>query len=264
MDVAKLLNAAADGDLEIVRKIIERGQAQVDAQGALNRTALHQAAMNGKLEVVLYLLERRANKNVIGNSGDTPLHLAVLNGHRNVVEALLDEGADFTLANSAGKRPVDIARKRDMRELLDNAAAGKLPKNAEAERKAEDEKKQRRDFMPDQSVIDMLAGVGYSKGQVLAAMHHLFEAKQEYNNLAVAMKYLTDEAKKASDQAGAPAAKPPAAAEDDNCKICFERAVDCVLLNCGHICVCMLCSAGLRHCPMCRQPFDRAVKVFKS
>lgn len=265
MEVAKLHNAAAEGDLENVRKLIERGQG-VNAQGALNRTALHQAAMSGKLEVVLYLLERGANKNAIGNSGETPLHLAVLNGHRNVVEALLDEGADFTIANSTGKRPVDLARKRDMRELLEGAAAGKLPKNAEAERKAEEDKRQRRDFTPDQAVIDMLAGVGYAKGPVLAAMHHLFEAKQEYNNLAVVMKFLTEEAAKAraGAEAGGAAQKPPAAAEDDSCKVCFERAVDCVLLNCGHLCVCMQCAGGLRQCPMCRQPFERAVKIFKS
>lgn len=263
MDVAKLHNAAAEGDLENVRKSIERGQG-VNVQGALNRTALHQAAMNGKLEVVLYLLERGANKNAIGNSGETPMHLAVVNGHRNVVEVLLDEGADFTIANSTGKRPVDLARKREMRELLESAAAGKLPKNAEAERKVEEDKRQRRDFTPDQSVIDMLAGVGYGKGPVLAAMHHLFENKADYNNLAVVMKYLTDEAKAAAAAGAAAGAQPPAAAEDSSCKICFDRAVDCVLLNCGHLCVCLECTAALRHCPMCRQPFERAVKIFKS
>ena len=262
MDVAKLHNAAAEGDLEVVRKLIERNGQQVNAQGALNRTPLHQAAMNGKLEVVMYLVEKGADKNMRANSGETALHLAVMNGHHGVVEYLLDEGADFTITNSMGRKPVDIARKAKMRELLENAAAGKLPKNVDADHRKEDEKKQKRDFVPEQSVIDMLAGVGYQKGVVLAAMHHLFEGKLEYNNLAVVMKYLTDEANKAKDASAA--AKPAAAEADDSCKICFEREVDCVLLNCGHACICLQCTAGLKQCPMCRQPFERAVKFFKS
>lgn len=269
MDVVKLLNASADGDIEIVRKLVQRDGLNVNGQGALNRTALHQAAMNGKLEVVMYLLERGANKNAVGNSGETALHLAVLNGHRAVVEYLLDEGADFTIANSMGKRPVDLARKREMREMLENAMSGKLPKSAEEEKKkVEDEKKQRREFTPEQSTIDMLAGVGYSKGVVLEAMHLLYERKLEYNNLAVVMKHLTDEAKAKEQQqqgaAAAGAAKPPAAAEDDSCKICFEHQIDCVLLNCAHMCVCFACSGGIKQCPVCRQPIEKTMKIFKS
>ncbi len=54
--------------------------------------------------------------------------------------------------------------------------------------------------------------------------------------------------------------------DDDGklCKICFVSAIDCVLLNCGHLCCCLECSKALRACPMCRSPIERVVKTFVS
>ncbi len=54
--------------------------------------------------------------------------------------------------------------------------------------------------------------------------------------------------------------------EDDGklCKICFASAIDCVLLNCGHLCCCLECPKALQACPMCRSPIERVVKTFVS
>ncbi|KAE8379710.1 ankyrin [Aspergillus bertholletiae] len=51
-------------------------------------TALHEAALEGNKDVVAYLLERGANRNLQNVSGETPLTLAQTNGHRDVVELL--------------------------------------------------------------------------------------------------------------------------------------------------------------------------------
>jgi len=52
--------------------------------------------------------------------------------------------------------------------------------------------------------------------------------------------------------------------DTDTCKICFEKTIDSVILECGHSAICMECSKGLRTCPICRQPILRIVKVFKA
>ncbi|KAL3857861.1 hypothetical protein ACJMK2_012491 [Sinanodonta woodiana] len=55
-----------------------------------------------------------------------------------------------------------------------------------------------------------------------------------------------------------------AANEDDICKICMDAAIDCVLLECGHMVTCTSCGKRLAECPMCRQYVSRAVHIFKS
>lgn len=59
---------------------------------------------------------------------------------------------------------------------------------------------------------------------------------------------------------------PPASqnTEDDLCKICMDAAIDCVLLECGHMVSCTKCGKQLSECPICRQFVVRAVHTFRS
>jgi hypothetical protein len=41
------------------------------------------------------------------------------------------------------------------------------------------------------------------------------------------------------------------------CKICMERKVDVILLECGHLVACSNCAEGLDDCPLCRKPILR-------
>jgi len=50
--------------------------------------------------------------------------------------------------------------------------------------------------------------------------------------------------------------------ENEQCIICFDRRIDCVLLECGHLAVCMSCSKNLRECPICRRMVSRVVQTF--
>ena len=64
--------------------------------------------------------------------------------------------------------------------------------------------------------------------------------------------------------AGSPTGSPsPAPAGDDSCRVCFERAIDCVLLRCGHYALCRQCSDRMETCPFCRQPIEDVVLVYK-
>lgn len=51
--------------------------------------------------------------------------------------------------------------------------------------------------------------------------------------------------------------------EEAKCNICFENDVDCVFLECGHLCSCSTCGERLEECPMCRAPITRIVHVFR-
>lgn len=55
-----------------------------------------------------------------------------------------------------------------------------------------------------------------------------------------------------------------ALAEEDMCKICMEEGVDCVILDCGHMCTCTSCGKQLSECPICRQYVVRVVHVFRA
>jgi len=56
--------------------------------------------------------------------------------------------------------------------------------------------------------------------------------------------------------------------DSDTCKICFDNVVNCVILPCGHLAICMDCSNGLRRhsrqCPVCRGPILQAKQVYRS
>ena len=46
------------------------------------------------------------------------------------------------------------------------------------------------------------------------------------------------------------------------CKICLERPMDCVFLECGHMATCSQCAARCEECPICRAPISKRVHVF--
>lgn len=51
---------------------------------------------------------------------------------------------------------------------------------------------------------------------------------------------------------------------EDQCKICMDAGIDCVLLECGHMVTCTKCSKQITDCPICRQHISRIVHVFKA
>jgi hypothetical protein len=59
-------------------------------------------------------------------------------------------------------------------------------------------------------------------------------------------------------------AEPPQPVTDDNhCRVCYSQAINCVLVKCGHMCVCHDCSRQLETCPFCRLPIEQVVRIFR-
>jgi ankyrin repeat protein len=93
----KLIKAAADGDLELLKACIKCGadvNANVDI-GRGNMAALHCASSRGKLEIVKELISSGANVDLEDNEGDhwRPIHYATLHLKWDVKDLLLKNGA---------------------------------------------------------------------------------------------------------------------------------------------------------------------------
>ena len=102
--------AAFFGHPDAVSLLIDRG-AEVDAfgRGWMTGTALHSGASRLQSEVVRVLLEAGANPDVRQSGGWTPLHAAAMNGDLVSVELLLAAGADAAATNDEGRTVADLA-----------------------------------------------------------------------------------------------------------------------------------------------------------
>ena len=52
-------------------------------------------------------------------------------------------------------------------------------------------------------------------------------------------------------------------ADRDLCKLCCSVEIDCVIIPCGHYCLCLTCGLGLTACPFCRRGIDRLQPMFR-
>lgn len=106
-DESPLMIASLKGQLEVARKLIERG-ADVNKPGW---APLHYAATNGHLPVMELLLEQNAYIDAASPNGSTPLMMAAHYGTPAAVKLLLEAGADPTIRNQLGLTAIDFANR---------------------------------------------------------------------------------------------------------------------------------------------------------
>ncbi len=98
---------------ETVQRLIEAG-AQVNQAGW---TALHYAAVVGRLDIIEMLIARFAYIDAETPNKTTPLMLAARRGEMNVVKYLIAEGADISLKNMLGWTAYDFAVESERRDI---------------------------------------------------------------------------------------------------------------------------------------------------
>ncbi|RPA97773.1 ankyrin, partial [Choiromyces venosus 120613-1] len=117
--------AVQRGDPELVRCLLRRGDIHVDARCPSAETALCWAAREGNLVIMRLLVEEGdADINLSGeNGGDfllrTPLHFAAIRGHLSVVKFLVKcEGVDINARDALGDSPLDYARRGKDKKMV--------------------------------------------------------------------------------------------------------------------------------------------------
>ena len=111
-----MLHAAARGDAaEMVRLLVVRGNADVNARNDAGETPLHIAAAHDAAEVIRNLLiHPDADVNARNDAGETPLHIAATRNAAEVVRNLLiHPDANVNARTPDGRTPMHYAAERD-------------------------------------------------------------------------------------------------------------------------------------------------------
>ncbi|KAK4440819.1 E3 UFM1-protein ligase 1 [Sesamum alatum] len=113
--------AAKQGDLEVVKVLMEAYPELSMTVDMVNTTVLHTAAAQGRIEVVSYFLDAESSLAAIARSnGKTALHSAARNGHVEVVKALLSKERGMTArTDKKGQTALHMAVKGQNLEVVE-------------------------------------------------------------------------------------------------------------------------------------------------
>lgn len=118
-DETPLSWAAKKGHLEVVKYLVEKG-ANVNNSDRYKETPLMDAARYGHDEMVRFLLLNNAKTNDVTVDGVSALMFASLNGHENVVKTLLEFRADINKIHfKTSKTAIGYARDRNFKSIVD-------------------------------------------------------------------------------------------------------------------------------------------------
>lgn len=138
----KLIEAAKNGNVQLVTNLLLRPNINVNIQGKREFTPLIWASRKGHLEVVKLLLATHKVDidGLMGAWGETPLNMAAYSSSPDIVKLLLDHGAQINLANCFNKTALHYAirayiesEKKELatvKILLENGASSEI-KNKE-------------------------------------------------------------------------------------------------------------------------------------
>ena len=112
------LHAAMGGKVENILRLIELGANTLrEVYGGIS--AIHLAAENGHTEAVSFLLEHGANVNAVDRELRTPLMLSAQNGHLETVDLLLKNGANVNQIDDDRRwLPLHYAAEEDHAEVV--------------------------------------------------------------------------------------------------------------------------------------------------
>lgn len=119
MRTDKVIQAASEGNLEALRRLIGADPTIVNASTASGQTPLHAALEAGHVDTALLLIEAGAEVSVADTGGHTPFHIAAEKGFVPVVKALLERGADAHAVDAEDRTPLSRAVTRGHTEVID-------------------------------------------------------------------------------------------------------------------------------------------------
>ncbi len=115
-NVTPLAYAAGFGQMEVLRFLVARG-ADVNARDPRGLSALHLTVYTGQLQTLRFLLDRGADVRAKGPSGMAPLHWAN-RGSAEVVRLLIERKAEINARNDYGNTSLILAAREGNREVV--------------------------------------------------------------------------------------------------------------------------------------------------
>jgi len=125
-DHRELFSAAFNGDVDLVKALLDKGARPAAATNNKGATSLHAAAQNGHEDVLRILLDRGGDPNTVAPNNWSVLHSACLSCQPAIIRLLLDRGAVVSAAATTGETPLHIAAHKGddttVQQLLDRGA----------------------------------------------------------------------------------------------------------------------------------------------
>ena len=117
-ELNKALNEAAmNGHVEVCLFLIEQGANVNAVPSDGGRTPLHQAARYGYVDVCRLLIQADANVNSVDHNAWTPLHHAALNGHVEACQLLIQADTNVNSVDRNGWTPLHFGVFNDRVEV---------------------------------------------------------------------------------------------------------------------------------------------------
>ncbi|XP_024631328.1 protein S-acyltransferase 24 [Medicago truncatula] len=101
--------AAAYGDLEKLRRLVEQEGCLVTEPDGLGYYVIQWAALNNHTAVAQYIIDHGGDINATDRNGQTALHWSAVRGCIEVAELLLKEGAELNSADKYGYQTTHVA-----------------------------------------------------------------------------------------------------------------------------------------------------------
>lgn len=101
-----LIESVFRGEVEAVRAAVKQTPAEIEARDEDRRTPLMHATIDKNADIVLLLLEARADPNAQDSQGNSPLHFAAQGYDTEMASLLLANGAKVNLLNGHGNSPL--------------------------------------------------------------------------------------------------------------------------------------------------------------
>ena len=120
-NVSPLLRAAGQGDLDIVKLLIQNG-ADVNSKGIAGRTPLHgviEFHPTNCIEIMEILLKNGASVNALDNCNRSPLHVAAKIGNVKIARFLVENGCNIHITSKMEGQAIHVAALGDARNYVD-------------------------------------------------------------------------------------------------------------------------------------------------